>query len=400
MATNDVPAPATKRHLRRVLTLGPLTLYGLGVIIGAGVYVATGTVIHRAGDAAPLAFLLAGIAAALTGLCYAEMAVRFPEASGSVAFVRHGFGSPRLAQITGAILTVTVVLATASIARGAVHYLLVLLPVPAPILMLALIAGFTAIALRGVRESVWLAAGMSVVEIGGLLAATAAGLASAPDYRLTGMIPGGLPEWGNTLAGAFVAFFAFLGFETLANLGEEVRDPQRTLPRGILGAVAASILLYVAVAVATVLADRGGDNPLLDLFEGRVATAFAIVAAIAVANGVLVQIVMLARLFYGMACNAQLPAMLGRVSPRSGTPAPATLLAGGLVLLVALAVPFEPLLVLTNGLTLCVFVLVDVALWRLHRTDLLPAGRFAAPVWVPPVAASVAVLLILSELLL
>src|SRR5690242_18516953 len=104
----------TEPRLRRILTFWPLLLYGLGVIIGAGIYVAIGSVIARAGDAAPVSFLLAGITAAMTGLCYAELASRFPEAAGSVAYVRHGFGSAALAKLTGLTVTVTVAISTAS----------------------------------------------------------------------------------------------------------------------------------------------------------------------------------------------------------------------------------------------------------------------------------------------
>src|SRR5580765_2727544 len=113
------PAPV----LRRVLSLWQLIFYGLGVIVGAGIYVAIGAVIERAGTAAPLSFLLAGSAAAMTGLCYAELASRFPDASGAVSYVRHGFGSDRLAVLTGAAVTLAVTIAAASIARGAVNYL-------------------------------------------------------------------------------------------------------------------------------------------------------------------------------------------------------------------------------------------------------------------------------------
>ncbi len=393
------PAAPTPPALRRVLTLWPLVFYGLGVIVGAGIYVATGAVIARAGTAAPFAFLLAGIAAGLTGLSYAELAGRFPEASGSVAYVRQGLGSKLLAQVAGALLTTAVAISSASIALGAVQYLQVLVPLPTPLLTAVLIAGFTGIALLGVEDSVGLAAAMSVVEIVGLLVATAVGLATAPGYHLAAMVPLSLEAWRNTISGAFIAFFAFLGFETLANLAEEVKEPQRTLPRGIIGAIAASILLYVAVTAAAVLAGSTGHNPLMGLFHGRGATAFAVVATIAVANGVLVQIVMLARLFYGMARNRQLPALLGRLNPRTDTPLPATLLAGGIILLVALAVPFEPLLVLTNALTLGVFVLVNLALWRLHRAT-PHAGGFVAPRWVPPVAALLSAVLIAAEFLL
>ncbi|MBU6499657.1 MAG: amino acid permease [Rhodospirillales bacterium] len=382
-----------------MLTFWPLVLYGLSVIVGAGIYVAIGAVISRAGHAAPLSFLIAGIAAGLTGVCYAELAGRFPEASGGVAYVRRGFGSDRLAQLAGTAITVVVAVAAASIAHGAARYLAILLPVSTPALTAMLIVGFTAVAMLGVRESVGLAAAMGVIELAGLAAATAAGLAAAPDYRLAGLLPADLAGWHGALAGAFIAFFAFIGFETLANLAEEVKNPQRTVPRGIIGAVAASIAIYVAVALAAVLADTGPAAPLLDMFEGRGASVFAAVGAIAVANGVLVQIVMLGRLFYGMAGNGELPSMLARVSAGTGVPAPATVLAGAIVLAAAMLVPFERLLVLTNAITLGVFFVVDLALWRVQRREPAAAGAFTAPRWVPPLAAAFALALLLAEIL-
>ena len=393
----DSPGPPT---LRRVLTLWPLIFYGLGIIVGAGIYVAIGAVMARAGDSAPVSFLLAGVAAALTGLCYAELGSRFPEASGGVSYVRHGFGSDRLANATGIAITVAVAVAAASIARGTAHYLGVLVPLPEPVLIAGVIVLFTGVALAGVQSSVGIAATMGCIEIVGLIVATAMGLISASDFHMPDLLPATIDGWKLTLSGAFIAFFAFIGFETLANLAEEVKEPRRTLPLGILSAVAASVLLYFAVALAVVVSGASGEQPLLALFSGTGAAMFAVVGTIAVANGVLVQIVMLARLFYGMARTGNLPAVLARVHPRTQTPAPATLLAGGIVLVTALAVPFEPLLVLTNAMTLGIFTLVALALWRVkRRREKVADTIFTVPIWVPPCAAVVCVLLILSEYL-
>lgn len=399
ISTCDGGSGAGALALRRVLTLWPLIFYGLEVIVGAGIYVAIGAVMQRAGAAAPLAFLLAGIAAASTGLCYAELAGRFPEASGAVSYVRHGFGADWLALLTGALMTLSVAIAAASIARGAVHYIAVLLPLPTAVLVSIEVAGFTAIAASGVRTSVGLAAILGFVEIAGLIAATAAGLWAAPEYHMAGMIPTDPAGWHGVAAGAFIAFFAFIGFETLANLAEEVKQPHRTLPRGILGAVGASVVLYLAVSTAAVLADSAAANPLLGLFTGRGAAMFAAVAAIAVANGVLVHIITLARLFYGTARRWPAAAILARVERRTRTPLPATLLAGGIVLLTALFVPFERLLVLTNAATLAMFVLVDLALWRVKRRQPRPAASLSIPAWVPPFAAALSLGLILVELI-
>jgi len=394
-----MPARQPELALRKVLTFWPMLFYGLGVIVGAGIYVALGMVMTRAGTAAPSAFLLAGIAAALTGLCYAELVCRFPEAAGAAAFVKHGFGSDLIAQIVGAAMTLATILSAASIAHGAVLYLAVLLPLSQQALVALLIVGFTAIAIMGIHESVGLAAVIGALEIIGLIVFIGAGLASATQFHVHELIPTSWASARGVIAGAFIAFFAFIGFETLANLAEEVKNPARDLPRGIIGSVAASTLLYVGVALAAVLSQRSAENPVLGLFEDRGAPIFAAFGSLAVSNGVLVEIVMLARLFYGMARNAQLPAILAWVHPRTRTPVYATITAGLLVLIAALFVPFDHLLVLADVITLGIFAMVDVALWRVHRSELSTAAPFVIPRWVPPTATVVALGLIAFEAL-
>jgi APA family basic amino acid/polyamine antiporter len=391
--SNQAPAHI---GLRRSLTFWPLLFYGLAVIVGAGIYVAIASVIDRAGAAAPLSFLLAGIAAGMTGLCYAELASRFPEASGAVAYVKQGFGSDRAAQATGVALTLAVAIAAASIASGAVHYLSVLIGLPPAALIALLVTAFTLLAMAGVRESTGFAAVIGAVEILGLAVAAGVGFVAAPTLDVVVMLPSSFDAWQGVVAGAFIAFFAFIGFESLANMAEETKNARRTVPHSIVGAVLVSTLLYVVVAAALVFAGRGGQSPLIDLFRGSHATLFAAVGALAIANGVLVEIMMLARLFYGMAQRRQLPAILGRVHARTRTPIEATALAGSIVLATALLVPFERLLVVANALTLGIFAAVDLALWRIQWRE--PAGEdvFAVPRWVPPAAAALSVGLIVA----
>ncbi len=382
--------------LRRSLTVLPLLLYGLAVIVGAGIYIAIASVIDRAGPAAPLSFLLAGIAAGMTGRCYAELASRFPEASGAVAYVKQGFGSDRAAQVTGVALTLAVAIAAASIASGAVHYLSVFISLPPTVLVALVVTAFSLLAMTGVRESTGFAAAIGVLEILGLTVAAGVGFVTAPTYDVVAMLPSSFAAWQGVVAGAFIAFFAFIGFESLAHMAEETKDPRRTVPYSIVGAVLVSTLLYVVVAAALVFAGRSGQSPLIDLFQGSHATLFAAVGALAIANGVLVEIMMLARLFYGMAQRRQLPAVLGRVHPRTRTPIEATALAGAIVLATALLMPFERLLALANALTLGIFAAVDLALWRIQRRQ--PAGEdvFAVPRWVPPAGATRSLVLIVA----
>jgi amino acid transporter len=230
----------------------------------------------------------------------------------------------------------------------------------------------------------------------GLFVAAGAGFVATPVVDVVAVLPSSFAAWQGVGAGAFIAFFAFIGFESLVNMAEEAKDPRRTVPFSIVGAVVVSTLLYVVVAAALVLAGRSGQSPLIDLFQGSHAMLFAGVGALAIANGVLVEIMMLARLFYGMAHRRQLPAALGRVHPRTRTPIAATALAGGIVLATALLVPFEKLLALANALTLGIFVVVDLALWRIKRRQPAGQGVFGAPRWVPPAAAALSVGLIVA----
>jgi amino acid transporter len=373
-----------------------LTLYGLGVIIGAGIYVLIGTVVGAAGGGAPWSFVLAGILAGLTGLCYAELAVRFPEAAGAAAYIKEAFGSDRLSQLAGLAVAAVVVVSTASIARGSVGYMQVFIPWPDAVIAGGVVAFFTAVACLGVRQSVGIAAAMTAVEIGGLLLVLSAGAPAVLTLptRIEELLPEGSLAWAGVATGAFLAFFAFIGFENLANMAEEARAAERSLPRAILYSLGLSTLLYVVIAVVVILALpveelAASSAPLLlvaaqaDWFSRD---AFAGIALVAVANGVLLELVMLGRLLYGMARRGWLPSGLGAVTTRLRTPVRATVLGGAVVLAFTVALPFVSLVALTSAITLLVFACVNLALWQLQRRRPRSEG-FRVPAIIPPLAA-------------
>ncbi len=394
--------------LRRVLGTPLLVFYGLGVIIGAGIYVLVGSVVGAAGAAAPWSFLLAGVLAGLTALSYAELAVRYPEAAGAAAYVKEAFGSDRLSQLVGLAVAAVVVTSTASIARGGSGYVQAFAAWPDPLVAGSTVVLFAAIACLGVRESVGFAAVLTLVEIGGLLFVIAAGwpaLQLLPE-RIGELMPAAAPDLVGVAAGAFLAFFAFIGFENLANMAEEAATPERSLPRAILISLGISTLLYVTVTAVAILALPLGElvaspAPLL-LVAARVdwfsADLFAAVALVAVANGVLIELVMLARLLYGMARRGWLPRGLAAVSRRGSVPVAATLWAGGVVLALTIALPFVSLVAMTSTITLLVFAIVNLALWQLQRRHPRAAG-FRVPRFIPPLAAIANVVLALAQFL-
>jgi basic amino acid/polyamine antiporter, APA family len=388
--TGSAAVPGAGLH--RSLGVGLLVLYGLGVIIGAGVYVVIGDVVAHAGALAAWSFAMAGALAGLTALAYAELAARYPEAAGAAAYVKEAFGSDRFSQLTGGVVAVVVLISTATIARGTAGYAHAFVALPEPMIAAGVVLGFTVVACLGVKDSVRVAAVMTVIELAGLLLVISTGLTVVRDLPLPALtwMPIGLEDWRRVGAGAFLAFFAFTGFENLANMAEEATNAGRTLPRAMLLSLGISTLIYVTVALVVVavvpLEDAASSEaPLLSVIERRgwgLSEVFAALALVAVSNGVLIQLLMLARLVYGMARRALLPSGLVALSSRQ-VPVRATLVAGALVLLSTVILPFHALLRLSTTLTLLVFVLVSLSLWRLQPRAPRPDLAFHVPRWVP-----------------
>lgn len=368
-----------KRRLGPVL----LTAYGVGVMVGAGIYVLVGAVAGHAGGWTPLAFALAGLIAAPSALSYAELSTRLPEAAGEVAYVEAGLASRALGVLVGLAIVLSGVISAAAVLRGGVGYLTLLLPLPPAPLIFALGLLLTVIALWGVLESIGFAAILTVIEVAGLLLVIWAGAGAPAAPEIAAAVP-----WSGIAAGAALAFFAFIGFEDIVNMAEEVRDPTRTLPRAILAALVITTLLYVAVSAAAVHAVAPADlarseSPLAEVWA-KASAPRALLPAIAVAaalNGVLAQVVMAARVLYGLGRRLPVLGVFRHTHPRLGTPVAATLLAGALMLVAALALPVAALAQLTTTVLLCVFVLVNLALIGLKRRA--PAAPFRVPMAVP-----------------
>ena len=385
----DTNRPERRPSLKRSLGFWPLTLYGLGTIIGAGIYVLVGEVAGRAGMGAPLAFVAAGIVAGLTGLSYAELVARHPEAAGETAYVQEAFGSKALARLAGVALIFVAIIAAASIAKGAAGYLQQYAALPRWAGGAIIVVVFTAIAAAGVTESVRVAVVMTLIEIGGLvlIVALAAPSLEALPARAGELFPGDFGGWVGIGAGMFIAFFAFIGFDSLANMAEEAEEVGRVLPRAILAAVVLSSLIYGLVALVAVFALSPADlsahdAPLVAVLEktGFVYSRhFAAIALIATSNGVMVEIVLISRLAYGMARRDLLPHWFSAVNAWTRTPLRATLIGGAVVLALVVAVPFSALVAATSTVTLAVFARVNSSATRLQMQAGRAEGHVGAP---------------------
>ncbi len=404
--TESSPPPLPGQPaLRRALGLSLLLFYGLGTIVGAGIYVAVGQVVGRAGASAPLSFVLAGLLSSLTGLSYAELSARFPEAGGGAVYVKEAFGSDALSRAVGLTIALAAIVATASIARGSAGYLQQFLPVGEAAATALVVAVFTGVACLGVAESVYVAAAITIVELGGLVFVVYAGMPSVLGHAdLVGTVfPRSYASGVGLLTGAFVSFFAYIGFETMATMAEETHEVERTVPRAILLAIGLATVLYALVALVAVASVPPHDLAIstralcliLEANGWRCGSTFGVVALLATLNGVLLEILMLGRLLYGMAQRGWAPGVLGTVSKRTRSPMLATLLAGGVILILSVTIDFSRLIALTSTITLGVFLVVNLGLWRLKR-------RFPdrdVPVRVPdwcPLAAALACLVLLA----
>ncbi|SEO34565.1 Amino acid transporter [Salinihabitans flavidus] len=378
-------------HLKRRIGLGLLTAYGVGVMVGAGIYVLVGAVAGDAGIWAPLSFLLAGVIAAPTALSYAELSTRFPEAAGEAAYVGQGLNSQALALLVGLAIVMVGAISAAAVLRGGVGYLAGVIDVPFNVAVIGLGLALTAVAVIGVMESLALAAVFTVIEVLGLVLVVWAGGQADPvaDWQAPPTI-----IWSGVGAGAVLAFFAFIGFEDIVNMAEEVAHPERVLPRAILISLILTTLIYTAVAVAAVRAVPQGvlaasEQPLVLVWQagqGGSGRFLSLVAVIAALNGVLAQIVMASRVLFGIGRRSAVLSMFHHAHPRFGTPVLASLVIGGAVIFGAVALQVGVLAEVTSSILLAVFVLVNIALIVLKRRD-PGAPAFRVPMAVPVVGA-------------
>ncbi|HWQ28757.1 MAG TPA: APC family permease [Dehalococcoidia bacterium] len=372
--------------LRRELGLIEVTLSGVGIILGAGIYALVGVAAEDAGNALWAAFLLAAAASAFTGLSYTALSNLIPRAAAEYDYVRPAWGD-WLAFLTGWAVISGSVIAVAPVALGFGGYLQSLTPLDARTGAWLLIAASAVVALWGVRESVWLSVVFTLIELSGLALVIAVGLPHVGDvdyFESPDALPG-------VLRATALVFFAYIGFQHITKLSEETRDADRVIPMSVglalgIAAVFYSLVALTAVSVSGWETLAASDAPLADVVRGRLgdggSRALSIIALFATGNTVLLLIVSMSRIVYGMAQEGALPAVLGRILPGRRTPAAATLaisVAGA-----ALVAPGDIEIVagVTNFMIFLSFIAVNGALLTLRWRSPPRPGRFQVTVRV------------------
>jgi APA family basic amino acid/polyamine antiporter len=426
---DELTAEANTGTLRR--TLGPfsLTTLGVGAIIGAGIFVITGTAAAQyAGPSLVLSMIFAAIGCAFAGLCYAEFASMIPVAGSAYTYSYATLGE-LFAWIIGWDLILEYALGASTIAVGwAGNFTsilqdmgiqfpaafagppgsLVALPdgstvtgvfnLPAAVIVLLV----SAILIVGIRESAGFNTVIVVVKVAVLLLFIAFGIRYIDRANWHPFVPpntGKFGEfgWSGVLRGAGVIFFAFIGFDAVSTAAQEARNPQRDMPRGILISLVVCTILYIAVAlVLTGIVHYSKLNVPAPIALGVDSTGLTwlrpiikLGAIAGLSSTMLVMLLGQPRIFYSMSRDGLLPPMFSKVHPVFKTPYITTALTGGVVALVAGLFPIATLTQLTSMGTLLAFVMVSLGILVLRRTNPHLARPFKTPgmPWVPILGA-------------
>ena len=380
--------------LKRELGLGLLTFYGLGNILGAGIYVLVGKVAAVSGLYTPISFFLASLLAGFTAFSYAELSARYPISAGESVYVHEGFGIRTVSLAVGLLIVLAGMLSSAAIAQGFIGYLGYFIETPRLVTISFVVLLLFALAAWGIAESVRVAALLTVLEIIGLvLILTTAPIDAAV---LSERLPDLLPDfkwvtWYGIIWGALLAFYAYIGFEDMVNVAEEVKRPQRNMPLSIFIALGVSATLYFLIALVAILSLpieqlAASDAPLALIYQQNTGQDPLVISAIglfAVINGALIQIIMVSRILYGLANKGWLPALLASVNRHTHTPVISTLLAAVVVWLFSISFNISELAENTSFVILIVFAMINLALIRIKIRLPSPAQVQVYPVWIP-----------------
>jgi amino acid transporter len=396
--------------LKRNITGPLLYLFILGDVLGAGIYALMGVLSGDVGGALWAPLLTALLLALLTAGSYAELVTKYPKAGGAAVFAERAFRHPGISFLVGFCMLAAGVTSAAGLALAfAGDYLSTFIDVPAvpaALVFLVLVACLNA---RGISESVKSNVVMTVIELSGLLIVVIA---------VAVMVSGGRGDVGRVvefpdgatpalaiLSGAIVAYYSFVGFETSANVAEEIRNPSKVYPRALFGALITAGVLYalVGIASATALAPddlANSSGPLLDVVAasgwGVPDWLFSAIALVAVANGALLTMIMASRLTYGMAEHGLLPPVLGRVLSRRRTPWVAIIATTAVAMLLTLAGELSTLAETVVLLLLFVFISTNIAVLVLRR-DRVEHDHFRVWTAVPVLGVASCVLLLTQQ---
>lgn len=307
---------AQRTRLRKEIGLFSATLYGVGIIVGAGIYVLLGIGAGIAGNAVWISFVIAALLAFCTGFSYAELSSMYPKDAAEYVYTKKAFGRKWFSFMVEWLMVTVGVISAATVALGFANYWVYLFGGSVPFVAAALIAVLSAVNYFGIRTSTKVASFSAIVEASGLVVVALAGMliffggkAAGVDFFYS---PSGM---GGILSATAIIFFAYLGFEELVNISEETKDARKTMPRALVLSLIISTVLYIAVSI-TAVSVLGYEKlaqsqaPIAEVMEHVFPGSsgiMGVVALISTTSTVLVILVVVSRMLYGLACNHSLP---------------------------------------------------------------------------------------------
>ncbi len=409
--TNEAHTP-----LHQTIGLKQMIFYATGSMLGAGVYGLIGQAAGLSGNAVWLSFIVALVAALLTGLSYASLGSRYPRAGGTAFIVERAFKSPAAGYALGLMLACSAVIGIPTMAQVFARNFIDIFQMGdamIPVVAVGFLALLALVIFRGIEESMWLNILCCCIEALGLLIVIATGFThwGSVDYlevpaNTSALLPGLGPLAVAVMSSTVLTFFAFIGFEDTLNVAEECKNPRRTLPIGLLTAMAIVAVLYIGVAITAVsvvpwqvLGDA--KSPLTEVIRitapGIPPALFTTIALFSVTNTILVNFITASRLLFGMSRQNLLPAALSRVHGRRRTPHVAV------ITLFVLFVPFAvfgtiaQLAAASVLLLLSVFTVMNISLVILQRREGEEAGEFEIHRIIPILGSVVCVGLIIAR---
>jgi len=313
--------------LKKELSLFDTTVYGIGIILGAGIYAIIGKAAGVTGDSLWLSFVLAAIIAAFTGLSYSELSSMYPKSAAEYVYTKKAFNRRSLSFVVSWIVIIGLIIAGTTVALGFSGYFSSLFGTPIILTAIGAILFFSIINFVGIKESAKFNILATFIEAGGLILIVILGLSfwGASDvgyFELEAGIPG-------LLAGVTLVFFAFIGFEDLANITEETKNATKVIPKALLISLVFSTILYIFVAISavSVIGASGlaaSDAPLTDVAVGVIGPemlwVYSIIALFATGNTMLIFFIVASRMLYGMANEGGIPKFFGKVHHKRKTP--------------------------------------------------------------------------------
>lgn len=366
------------RELARSLTLPRLVFYGVGTVLGAGIFVVIGEVIGEAGPLTPVAYILAGTIALTTALSYAEISARIPSAGGPLDYVETATGSRRLGSFTGWMLMLANTVSAATITTGFINYLGIFADVQDWLVAVLLVGTISAIAILGIKQSSWFMTVTTLIGIATLISivwATRDGLLAAPAQISDAFLTLDAGTAAGLFAGAFLAIYSFIGFGDMALTAEEVKKVERNLPRAIMIVLAIVFAFYLLVSVAVVGAGptdaiAAAEAPLVAAVEreGWPGWPVGVASLFVIVNGALTQIIGASRILLDIGRDGRgAPGVFGGINNVTRTPVVATLAIATVTLVLAVFVPLKSLAEATSLVVLIVFMAVNASLFVLKR---------------------------------